>query len=35
MDDENANPAPEPRLPTVDDLLFLCRLLNEAEARYI
>jgi hypothetical protein len=35
MDDENANPAPEPRAPTVDDLLFLCRLLNEAGANYV
>jgi len=35
MDDENANPAPEPRIPTVEDLLFLCRLLNEAGAKYI
>ena len=35
MDDENVDPAPEPRLPTVDDLLLLCRLLNEAGAQYI
>jgi hypothetical protein len=35
MDDENANPAPEPRIPTVDDLLLLCRLLNEVGARYV
>jgi len=35
METENANPAPEPRLPTLDDLLSLCRLLNEADARYI
>jgi hypothetical protein len=35
MDDENAHPAPEPRVPTVDDLLFLCRLLNEAAAEYV
>jgi len=24
MDDENVNPAPEPRVPTVEDLLLLC-----------
>jgi len=35
MDDENANPAPEPRVPTVDDLLLLCRLLNDAGAHYV
>jgi hypothetical protein len=35
MDNENANPTQEPRAPTVDDLLFLCRLLNEAGAQYI
>jgi hypothetical protein len=35
MDDENANPAPEPRVPTVDDLLLLCRLLNDADAQYL
>lgn len=35
MDNENANPAPEPRVPTVDDLLFLCRLLNDAGAQYV
>ncbi|MGA2543431.1 MAG: hypothetical protein ABSG78_17920 [Verrucomicrobiota bacterium] len=35
MDDENAKPAPPPRAPTVDDLLFLCRLLNEAGAEYV
>ena len=34
MDDEDVNPAPEPRIPTVDDLLLLCRLLNEAGAQY-
>src|ERR1017187_4435814 len=35
MDDENANPAPEPRVATLDDLLFLCRLLNETGAAYV
>jgi hypothetical protein len=35
MDDENANPAPEPRVATLDDLRLLCRLLNEAGAQYI
>jgi len=35
MDDENVNPAPEPRIPTVEDLLLLCKLLNEAGAQYI
>ena len=35
MDDENVNPAPEPRIPTLDDLLLLCRLLNDAGAQYI
>jgi hypothetical protein len=35
MDDENANPAPEPRVPTVDDLLLLCRLLNASGAQYV
>ena len=35
MDDEHANAAPEPRVPTVDDLLLLCRLLNEAGAQYV
>jgi len=35
MDDGNANPAPEPRVPTIDDLLLLCRLLNEAGAHYL
>lgn len=35
METENANPGPEPRIPTLDDLLLLCRLLNEAEAQYI
>jgi len=35
MDDENAHPAPEPRAPTLDDLLFLCRSLNQAGAQYL
>jgi len=35
MDNEDANPAPEPRFATVDDLIFLCRLLNEAGAEYV
>ena len=35
MDDGNANPAPEPRIPVLDDLLLLCRLLNDAGAQYI
>ena len=35
MDDENANPAPEPRVATLDDLHLLCRLLNDAGAQYI
>jgi len=35
MDDVNANPVPEPRVPTVDDLLLLCRSLNDAGAQYV
>jgi hypothetical protein len=35
MDEENANPAPPPRNPTIDDLLLLCRMLNEAGAQYV
>jgi hypothetical protein len=35
MDNEDANPAPEPRVATVDDLILLCRLLNEAGAKYV
>jgi hypothetical protein len=35
METENANPAPEPRIPTINDLLLLCRLLNEAGAQYM
>ena len=32
MDDGNADPAQEPRVPTVDDLLLISRLLNDAGA---
>ena len=35
MDQENANPSPEPRVPTVKDLVSLCQRLNETGARYI
>ena len=35
MENENANAPLEPRFPTLDDLLFLCRCLNEAGARYL
>ena len=35
MDTPNDNPPLEPRLPDTDDLLFLCRRLNEARAKYI
>jgi hypothetical protein len=35
MDNGNANPPPEPRYPTLNDLLLLCRLLNDAGAQYI
>ena len=35
MDDENANPASEPRFASLDDLVLLCRLLNDAGAQYI
>lgn len=35
METENANAPLEPRFPTLDDLLFLCRCLNEAGAKYI
>ncbi|MFN0157704.1 MAG: nucleotidyl transferase AbiEii/AbiGii toxin family protein [Bacteroidota bacterium] len=35
MDDQNADKAPESRPPSTDDLVFLCRKLNEAGARYI
>ncbi len=30
MDDEHVNPAPEPRVPNLDDLLLLRRSLNAA-----
>jgi hypothetical protein len=35
MDDENANPTAPPRAPTVEDLLLLCRLLNQEGANYV
>lgn len=35
MDSENDHPSLEPRLPTTDDLLLLCRRLNEAGAKYL
>jgi hypothetical protein len=35
MDAPNDNAPLEPRLPDTDDLLFLCRRLNEAGAKYI
>src|SRR5207248_2646988 len=40
MADENADPAPEtaelePRLPEEDDLVALCRRLNELGAKYV
>jgi len=35
MADPDANPGPEPRVPTVNDLVSLCRSLNEAGARYM
>ena len=35
MDAPNDNPPLEPRLPDTDDLVFLCRRLNEAGAKYI
>ena len=35
MADEHAHPSPEPRLPELADLVFLCRKLNEAGARYV
>ena len=31
----NANPTPDARPPTVEDLLDLCRRLNEAGAKYV
>jgi hypothetical protein len=35
METQDANAPLEPRFPTLDDLLFLCRCLNESDARYI
>src|SRR3954454_16237019 len=35
MENENVDPSLEPRFPTLDDLLFLCRCLNEAGAKYL
>lgn len=35
METKDANAPLEPRFPTLDDLLFLCRCLNEAGARYV
>ena len=35
MDPANDHSPLEPRLPTTDDLLLLCRRLNEAGARYL
>ena len=35
MEIEDANPTPPSRAPTLDDLLLLCRSLNESDARYI
>lgn len=35
MDEGNANPSAEPRIPTIEDLVSLCRHLNEVGARYI
>lgn len=35
MEAEDADSPLEPRLPTLDDLLFLCRSLNEVAAKYI
>jgi len=35
METEDADSPLEPRLPTLDDLLFLCRSLNQAGAKYI
>jgi len=34
MDSANDHAPLEPRLPTTDDLLLLCRRLNEAGAKY-
>ncbi len=35
MDDANDHAPLEPRLPDTDDLVFLCRRLNEAGAKYL
>jgi hypothetical protein len=35
MDDANDHAPLEPRLPDTDDLVFLCRRLNEAGAKYM
>jgi hypothetical protein len=35
METEDADSPLEPRLPTLEDLLFLCRSLNEAAAKYV
>jgi predicted nucleotidyltransferase len=35
MENEDANSPLESRIPTLEDLLFLCRSLNEAGAKYI
>ena len=35
MDAKNDHPPLEPRLPTTDELLLLCRRLNEASAEYL
>jgi hypothetical protein len=35
METENAGAPQEPRFPTLEDLLFLCRCLNEDGAKYI
>ena len=35
MEAQDANTPLEPRFPTLDDLLFLCRNLNETGAKYI
>lgn len=35
METPDANPPLEPRFPTLDDLLFLCRCLNETGAKYV
>ena len=35
MENEDANPPLESRIPTLEDLLFLCRWLNEVGAKYV